>query len=133
MANSYFKFKQFTVHHRANAMKVTTDSCLFGAWVANEIRNNKSKNEMEVSTRLLDIGSGTALLSLMIAQKNNVQIDAVEIDKEAAAEARQNVETSQWNNKIKVHHSNILSYPSPCVYHYIVCNPPFYENELKSN
>ncbi|HEU0063714.1 MAG TPA: methyltransferase [Flavisolibacter sp.] len=133
MANSYFKFKQFTVHQHANAMKVATDSCLFGAWVANEIQINKSKSEVELRTKLLDIGTGTALLSLMIVQKNNVQIDAVEIDKDAAEEAKQNVETSQWNNKIKVHHSNILSYPFPYVYHYIVCNPPFYENELKSN
>jgi tRNA1Val (adenine37-N6)-methyltransferase len=113
-------------------MKVTTDSCLFGAWVANEIHTEEEKNREDLTTHLLDIGTGTALLSLMIAQKNNDLIDAVEIDKDAAIEAKQNIEASEWKNKIKVHHSNILNYPISHLYNYIVCNPPFYENELKA-
>jgi len=104
-------------------MKVTTDSCFFGAWVAKEMHSAQIKN-------VLDIGCGTGLLSLMVAQKNDVEIDAVEIDKEAALQAKQNIESSPWKNRIKVFNQDILNFQSDKKYDCIISNPPFYENEL---
>lgn len=127
MPNPFFRFKQFTVYHQHNAMKVTTDSCLFGAWVADEMGNVNSKMKNG-----LDIGTGTGLLSLMITQKNDVIIDAVEIDIKAAEEAKENIENSPWKQNIRVHHQNILNFHPEHQYDFIVCNPPFYENELQS-
>ena len=128
MPNPYFRFKQFTVYHDRCAMKVTTDSCAFGAWAAEEIQESKSKIE-----RILDIGAGSGLLSLMIAQKNDAVIDAVEIDEEAAIQAKENIAASPWQKKIQVHSTNILDFQPAEKYDAIICNPPFYESELASN
>jgi len=127
LANPYFQFKQFTVHHDRSAMKVTTDSCFFGAWASRQIQNSK----FEIRN-LLDIGTGTGLLALIIAQRNDVIIDAVEIDQEAAQQAIENISSSPWKEKIKVYNQNILNYQSDCKYDCIICNPPFYEKELSS-
>ena len=72
MANSYFQFKQFTIHQDRCAMKVTTDGCLFGAWVTEKVRSMKSEVRGKPTDYLLDIGTGTGLLSLMVAQKNKL-------------------------------------------------------------
>jgi tRNA1Val (adenine37-N6)-methyltransferase len=127
MPNPYFRFKQFTVYHDRCAMKVTTDSCVFGAWAADEIQKSKVKIQ-----NLLDIGTGTGLLSLMIAQKNDLEIEAVEIDEEAAMQARENVLSSPWDERLEVHHDNILLFQSDQKFDVIISNPPFYENELQS-
>ena len=127
MANSYFKFKQFTIHQDRCAMKVTTDACLFGAWCADEIR----KLDSEHST-LLDIGTGTALLSLMISQKNKLLVDALEIETEAALQAAENTKASPWAEQINVVEQNIVEFGHK-KYDLIVSNPPFYENELSGN
>jgi tRNA1Val (adenine37-N6)-methyltransferase len=107
-------------------MKITTDACLFGAWCAAEIKIGNSENNS-----LLDIGTGTGLLSIMIAQKNNCLIDTVEIDKSAAQQAEENIAASPWQERILVHQKNILEYTGK-QYFAIVTNPPFYENELQS-
>jgi tRNA1Val (adenine37-N6)-methyltransferase len=127
MANSYFQFKQFTIYHERCAMKLTTDSCFFGAWAAEEIQNSKVKIQ-----NVLDIGTGTGLLSLMIAQKNQIKIDAVEIDKEASIQAIENIKASPWKDRIKIFNEDILSFQPAKLYDSIICNPPFYENELAS-
>jgi tRNA1Val (adenine37-N6)-methyltransferase len=128
MSNSYFQFKQFIIHQDKCAMKVTTDGCLFGAWVAEKIGSQES----EVRTAL-DIGTGTGLLSLMLAQKNsNLYIDAIEIDKEAAEQAAENIAASPWADRIQVHYSDAKKFQSSKSYDLIISNPPFYENELKS-
>jgi tRNA1Val (adenine37-N6)-methyltransferase len=108
-------------------MKVTTDSCFFGAWCAEEM----SKLPLNGS-RLLDIGTGTGLLPLMIAQKNKLLMDAVEIDKEAASQAKENIASSPWPDQITVYNKNILRFDPKKQYDFIISNPPFYENELSS-
>jgi tRNA1Val (adenine37-N6)-methyltransferase len=106
-------------------MKVTTDACLFGAWVAQQLKDAGSK-------KVLDIGTGTGLLSLMIAQKNSsLDIHAIEIDKEAAGQAKENVANSPWKNAITIINTDIKEYNTG-KYDCIVSNPPFYENELRS-
>ena len=129
MPNPYFQFKHFTINHDRCAMKVTTDSCLFGSWCAEEIRNENNKEETK---RILDIGTGSGLLSLMVAQKNDCLIDAIELDEAAAQQAKQNVAASSSNDRISVHQINALSYSYPQLYNTVISNPPFYENELES-
>lgn len=126
MKNSYFRFKQFTVNQEHAAMKVTTDGCLFGAWVANEIQN------IPVNA-ILDIGTGTGLLSLMIAQKNQAFIDAVEVDKEAAMQARQNFLDSPWHDRITLINARIQEMQLSKTYDIVISNPPFYEKEIPSS
>lgn len=126
MANSYFQFKQFTVQQDKCAMKVTTDGCLFGAWIAEKI-----KNEQLIINNCLDIGTGTGLLSLMVAQENEVAIDAIEINKDAFEQASQNIAASPWSDRIKVIHADARVVNSQPLYDIIISNPPFYEKELK--
>jgi tRNA1Val (adenine37-N6)-methyltransferase len=131
MANSYFQFKHFIVHQDKCAMKVTTDGCLFGAWVADMIRSRPFCN-LKAPERALDIGTGTGLLSLLLVQRNpHLNIDAIEIDKDAADQALQNINASPWADRIQVIHADAKEYPFTKKYHTIICNPPFYENELK--
>lgn len=125
MSNTYFRFRQFTVHQDKTAMKVCTDACLFGAWISAETRDKKIK-------RALDIGTGTGLLSLMIAQNSDVQIDAVEIDDNAYAQAGDNFTASPWKERLHVHHCAIQQFDPGYQYELIVSNPPFYEQSLRS-
>jgi len=125
MANSYFQFKQFVIHQDNCAMKVTTDGCLFGAYVSHNIPTN--------ATRMLDIGAGTGLLSLMAAQKNKLNIDAVELDKSAFEQAVENSTTSPWAERINMVHADARTFKPVHKYDVIASNPPFYEKELKSD
>lgn len=124
MANSFFRFKQFTVQQDACAMKVTTDACLFGAWCAHELTKDYFKNG-------LDIGTGTGLLSLMICQKNEVVMDAVEIERAASEQAKENIGSSPFLKNIHIIYGDVLNLPV-ANYDCIICNPPFYEKELPS-
>ena len=124
MSNNYFSFKQFTVQQSDCALKVCTDACLFGAWVAAHVKD-------DVPTTILDIGTGTGLLSLLLAQKiPAAQIDAVEIDTAASAQAASNALATGWN--IQVHNSAIENFSSVS-YQHIISNPPFFSNDLKSD
>lgn len=105
-------------------MKICTDACLFGAIIADRLLK---------SNHCLDIGTGTGLLSLMLAQKNNeVIIDAVEIDEEAAEQAIQNIASSPWANRILVTQADVLKITPQKKYDCIISNPPFYEKDLQS-
>lgn len=126
MANTYFQFRQFLIHQDRSAMKVTTDGCLFGAWAAAKIM------EQPRGTNVLDIGAGTGLTSLMIAQKNPaMRIDALEIEEAAASQARENAGASPWSGNVRIHHIDANHFTAPHVYDFIASNPPFYESELK--
>jgi tRNA1Val (adenine37-N6)-methyltransferase len=123
MSNNYFAFKQFTVQQSDCALKVCTDACLFGAWASHQLINNPP-------TSILDIGTGTGLLSLQLAQKiPSAVIDAVELDPAAAAQAAQNAAATNFN--IQVHNADIKNYGGK-KYQHIISNPPFFENDLKS-
>lgn len=121
MSNSYFQFKQFRIEQGRVAMKVSTDACIQGAW---------TPMEAEVS-RILDIGAGTGLLSLMMAQRNaRAEIEAVEIEAASAAGATMNVEASPWRDRIRVIHGDIRRLMSSSEYDLIICNPPFFTSDL---
>ena len=128
MSNSYFQFKQFIIHQDRCAMKVTTDACLFGAWVAEE-----DKSEKIITKNVLDIGTGTGLLSLMYAQKNSLaNIDAIEIDEDAYIQAKENVAASPFAERINIIHDDIKRFTFSKKYDCIISNPPFYEKEIRS-
>lgn len=131
MPNSWFQFKQFTVQQDKCAMKVTTDACLFGAWAAKKISTGESGAQQQ-ETRVLDIGTGTGLLSLMLAQKCAAKIDAVEIDRDSFEQACDNISHSPWKENIRVWHADANDFIARASYDVIISNPPFYENELRS-
>lgn len=115
-----FTFKQFAIHQDKCAMKVGTDGVLLGAW-ANGGRH------------ILDIGTGTGLIALMMAQRfNDAEIDAVEIDGNAAEQARQNVDSSAFAERISIVESDIQHYSTTKKYNAIVSNPPFFTDSLKN-
>lgn len=124
MPNTYFKFKQFTIQQEHCAMKVGTDGILLGAWI-----------EVEQAKRVLDIGTGTGLIALMVAQKSSAIIDAVEIEKNAADQAGENFKQSPWKNRLTVFHHSFQEYSKTCNHKYdvIVSNPPFFANSLKTS
>ena len=117
-------------------MKVCTDACLFGAWVAKQ-------PSIETAHSILDIGTGTGLLSLILAQvtdKNNTKITAVEIEVQAATEASSNFNISKWSDRLNLVNDSIQNYTANFMaardeknkFDIIITNPPFYEGDLKS-
>lgn len=126
MANTYFQFKQFTVHQDRCAMKVGTDGCLLGAWGA-----------VKPGGRVLDIGTGTGLVALMAAQRGATEIQGVEIDPDAAQQAAENVRQSPWKDRIEIVCADFSSYslrvPEEQRFDSILSNPPYFENALRSD
>jgi tRNA1Val (adenine37-N6)-methyltransferase len=122
MSNDYFKFRQFIVFHDKCSMKVNTDGVLLGAWAdADNIR------------LALDIGTGSGLIALMIAQRSEAVIDAVEIDPPAALQACENAGRSSWKQRITVYPGRFQDFAAFSVkkYDLIVSNPPYFRNALK--
>ena len=132
MAKTYFQFKQFTIHQDKCAMKVCTDACLFGALLPpNPLPFRSAQDEGKFN--VLDIGTGTGLLSLMLAQKNSsVKIDAVEIDTDAALQAKENIAASPWADRIHIFNEDISGFDPGKKYYCIISNPPFFEDDLPS-
>lgn len=115
MPESVFHFKQFSVHQDRCAMKVGTDGVLLGSWA----------RPVSVG-RILDIGTGTGLIALMMAQKCPAFTDAIDIDKQAVDQATENVRLSPWENRIRVLHSSLNDFKPGCRYNLIVSNPPYF-------
>jgi tRNA1Val (adenine37-N6)-methyltransferase len=123
MANPYFRFRQFMVHHDKCAMKVGTDGVLLGAWV-----------DVHHAGRILDVGTGTGLIAMMMAQRCDALIDGVELDESASTQAEENTAACPWGKRIRVHHGSFQHFSSTNTEQYdlIVSNPPFFRNSLKS-
>lgn len=121
MANNYFSFKQFTIHHGDCAMKVGTDGVLLGAWCT-----------IPTQGKVLDVGSGTGLIALMAAQRGASEVDAVEIDPLATQQALANVAASPWANRVQVFGDDFLLYATQCTsrYELIVSNPPYFQSSM---
>ena len=118
-----FQFKQFTVEDDRSSMKVGTDAVLLGSWACPENR-----------LYTLEIGCGSGLISLMLAQKMKGFITAIDIDKDSAEQAHQNFMASKWNNKLESIHTSLQQFlkQSYKKFDIIISNPPFFNNSLNS-
>lgn len=122
-----FQFKQFSIEQDRCAMKVGTDGVLLGAWAT--LTNNPYS--------ILDIGSGTGLIALMLAQRSNAeQIDAIEIDENAYEQCVENFENSNWGDRLFCYHASFQEFVEEMhdeeQYDLIISNPPFYTSSYKS-
>ena len=121
MPNPFFSFKQFTIRHDRCAMKVGTDGVLLGAWT--DIRHSR---------RILDIGTGTGLISLMLAQRQaDATITAIDIDAEAVNQAQENIQDSPWKERITAVLQDLKTYRPQELFDTIVSNPPYFIDSLK--
>lgn len=120
MSNTYFEFKKFTIYQDKCAMKVGTDGVLLGAWaVTGDAR------------QVLDVGTGTGLIALQIAQQcPATSITAIEIDAAAARQATENVNRTPWRERIKVVCCDFGQYQTSCKFDLIVSNPPYFTDAL---
>ncbi|MFG6687231.1 tRNA1(Val) (adenine(37)-N6)-methyltransferase [Mariniflexile sp. HNIBRBA6329] len=126
MSNKPFKFKQFEIQQDKCAMKIGTDGVLLGAWSSIE------KNPFSV----LDIGAGTGVISLMLAQRSNAElIDAIEIDDDAYEQCVDNFEASPWGDRLFCYHASLEEFVDEIedTYDLIICNPPFYSEDYKTD
>lgn len=123
MPNTSFAFKQFTIQQNLCAMKVGTDAVLLGSWIMPQKVN-----------RILDIGTGTGIIALMLAQKTEADIVAIDIDEHAVKQATQNVLDSKFKNNIDIQLTSVQQYAltHKNLFDLIVTNPPYFEQSLKS-
>ncbi len=125
MSAKPFKFKKFIINQDQCAMKIGTDSVLLGAWVS--LKNNPFS--------ILDIGAGTGVLSLMLAQRSSAElIDAIEIDDAAYEQCVDNFEQSPWSDRLFCYHASLEEFVDDIEDNYdlIICNPPFYNEDYKT-
>jgi tRNA1Val (adenine37-N6)-methyltransferase len=116
MANQFFNFKHFSVKHDRCAMKVGTDGVLLGAW-----------SKVCHKRKVLDVGAGSGLLSLMIAQRNKEAfVTALEIEQQASGQAIENIQNSAWKDRIVVVNSSLQNFSTDEKFDLIVSNPPFF-------
>lgn len=124
MSQTVFHFRHFTVHQERCAMKVGTDGVMLGAWT-----------DPGDAKEILDIGTGTGLLALMLAQKCDAVIDAIDIDENSCMQAEDNIRNSQWYGRINVHHCSLQLYilSTSQKYDLIVSNPPYFIDAYKAH
>jgi tRNA1Val (adenine37-N6)-methyltransferase len=122
MANSYFRFKQFTINQDKCAFKVGTDGVLLGAYAGVTGR-----------MKILDIGTGTGLVALMLAQRCDAEITAIEPDYDSFIQASENIRLSKWASRIRVENCTMQNYfPDKIKFDLIVTNPPYFVDSLKN-
>jgi tRNA1Val (adenine37-N6)-methyltransferase len=118
-----FSFKSFTVQQETAAMPVTTDACILGA---------VAEFRAEIGS-ILDIGTGTGLLALMLAQRYvNAQVTGIDIQEESMRLAEKNFRASPWPQRLLAHHCDLQNFEPVQLFDGIICNPPFFENQLVS-
>lgn len=116
-----FRFKQFEVRHDRCAMKVNTDGVLLGAWA-----------DVRGVGNALDVGTGSGIIALMLAQRGVKYIEAIELDAEAAAQAAENFAASPWASCLNAHHLALQEYTPSHSFDLIVSNPPYFDNAYKT-
>ncbi len=122
--NNGFRFKRFAIEQSEATMKVGTDGVLLGAWA-----------RVEPSfRRYLDVGTGTGVIALMLAQRTErfggVHVDAVEVDGASARQAAQNAASSPWRDAVSVVCADVRTFAAPAGYDHIVANPPWFVESL---
>ena len=121
MANDFFQFKQFTIRQERCAMKVGTDGTLLGAWASTP----------EKPSRILDIGTGTGLIALMMAQRfHESYVIGIDIDADAVSQAKENVQASPFADRVTIRQADVKIMDDTEKFDSIVCNPPFFDNSL---
>lgn len=121
--NNYFQFKQFMIFQEKSAMKVGVDGVLLGAWV-----------RINAVARILDVGTGTGLIALMLAQRSEAQITAIEIEEKALLEAAMNANASVWGDRVKLAHLSLQEFATTKTekFDLIVSNPPFFSQATRA-
>ena len=121
MSNDYFQFRQFVVHQQRCAMKVGTDGTLLGAWAA----------APSGQCRILDIGTGTGLIALMMAQRYpEAEVTGIDIDEDAVAQADENVSLSPFSERVRIYLQDIVNFTDAIGFDAIVSNPPYFVDSL---
>ncbi|HNX44651.1 MAG TPA: methyltransferase [Bacteroidales bacterium] len=118
-----FRFKQFCLSDENATMKTGTDAVLLGSWAG-----------VTGCRRILDIGTGSGIIALMLAQRCEAMVDAIEIDEASALQAENNVHQSPWPDRIKVHHTSFQAFAASTTERYdaVISNPPFFSRALKA-
>ena len=117
MESNCFIFRQFSIKHDKAAMRVGTDGVLLGAWC-----------DTNMARRILDIGTGSGLIAIMLAQRSDAYITGIEIDESAAIQAKENANNSPWKNRVEIIKCDIRKFYTNDKYDLIISNPPFFEN-----
>ena len=121
MSNDYFQFRQFVVHQQRCAMKVGTDGTLLGAWAA----------APSGQCRILDIGTGTGLIALMMAQRfPEAEVTGIDIDEDAVTQAVENVRLSPFSERVRIYRQDIVNFTDIIGFDAIVSNPPYFVDSL---
>jgi len=122
MGQNYFRFKQFIIKQEGAAMKVGTDGVLLGSWVDTENIHS-----------VLDIGTGSGVIALMIAQRCEANITAIEIDETSALQAKSNFDSSPWANRLAMEAKSLQAFSKNATlkFELIVSNPPYFSKSLK--
>ena len=122
MGNEYFKFKQFIIKQEKCGMKVGTDGVLLGAWT-----------DTREASNIADIGTGTGLIAIMLAQKCGANITGIEINEDAAIQAKENMDNTLWHDRLNAVKADINDYYlyNESKFDLIVSNPPFFIEDVK--